>query len=335
MSGEALIIDGFDYYPDVATTSYGVQANWTGAAGAMVTGRFAGLAYQPNNNNISTHQVVAAQTSFSFGFAMKLTTLSASTPGFFGWQTGATAQGYLNLSNGFLQIRRGSNTGTVLGTAVTGQLATATWYYIEVEMVLHASAGTVNVYANGILVLALTGQNTLNSGTTADTFIIGSNQLNASGFTYDDLYVRNGATRYGEAKIETLRAASDVSVTWTPSSGANNYSRVNETLVDGDSSYVSSATINQIDLYSIGSLSSNPATVFAVQQKVCARKDDAATRTISDTFKSGAVTTQGTNWNLGASYVYHVDIYDTDPNTGGAWTYSAVNALNIGQKMIA
>lgn len=335
MAGELLVLDSFDYYADTGTTTYGVTGSWPGPAAAnftLVSGVFGGQAVSIAANTAGVHALPTAQTKFSIGARVQ-TTASAAVLGLLGAMIGATAQITLCCSNGFLQARRGNSGGAVLGTDTTVPLVSLAWYFLEIEIELSATVGIFRAYIDGVRVLNLTGINTLASGTTVDGVAIYGTSGKAC--AYDDIYCRNGSTCYGPAKVECLRPSSDASVTWTPNSGATNFSRVDETLADGDTSYVSSATLNQVDLYGIGALSSTPATIFAVQQRVLARKDDAGTRTLSNTLKSGATTTQSSNYNLSASYVWSTTTYDTDPNTLATWTAANVNSLNVGMKMVA
>lgn len=117
-------------------------------------------------------------------------------------------------------------------------------------------------------------------------------------------------------------------------SGANNYLAVYDPYSnDGDASYVSASTVGDYDLYDIANLPATANTISAVNHLVWARKSDANTRTITQTIKSGANTTDSAALTLAASFTGFSKIYETNPNTSSTWTQSDVNTLQIGQKV--
>lgn len=102
---------------------------------------------------------------------------------------------------------------------------------------------------------------------------------------------------------------------------------------DGDLSYASDSTAGDHDLFAMTNLPATPTSIMAVQQRVVARRTDGGPRALQTELKSGATTVQGTATSLSTSYVPQFTIYETDPNTGSAWTASAVNALEAGYKI--
>ena len=104
------------------------------------------------------------------------------------------------------------------------------------------------------------------------------------------------------------------------------------TTVNGDTDYIASGTVGDLDLYEVGDLPFTPDSIHAVQVTMCARKDDAATREVRSKVKSGAATASGATH--AASYVYYQDIFETDPGTAAAWTAGGVNAIQIGPEVV-
>jgi len=100
-----------------------------------------------------------------------------------------------------------------------------------------------------------------------------------------------------------------------------------------DSSYVSCATPRDLDLYTLTPVANAPQ-ILAVQSIVVARQDDSGQRQIESVIQSGAVRSTGAVVNTSGSYAGHTDIFATDPNTGGSWTYQAVNALQVGAGLV-
>ena len=111
-----------------------------------------------------------------------------------------------------------------------------------------------------------------------------------------------------------------------------NYTRVNEATPDGDTSYVESSTVGQIDSYALADL---PAAATAVKSlAVChyARKTDVGSRQMGALVRTGGTNfTHPTGVNLGNSYLYDFSAWGTNPGTVAAWTVADVNALEAGQ----
>jgi hypothetical protein len=153
--------------------------------------------------------------------------------------------------------------------------------------------------------------------------------------TIDDVYITNGGTRLGESRVVVLYPNADTAdADWTPRTGVDHFATVDETTVNGDTDYVASGTVGDLDLYEMSDLGVTPDSIHAVQVTMCARKDDAATREVRSKVKSGATTANGAPHALTANYVYYRDIFETDPDTSMAWTSGGVNATQIGPEVV-
>lgn len=341
-------MESFDMYNGTGTQT-GLQAKWTGIVDltkiSLVAGRFGGQALRMiNDAGTSTpaaYRLFPSSTgaSFSAGFAIRLSNFNSTVAASYAVYLGDSSVAHLAIgftATGAIRLMRGT---TLLATSALDWLAASSWGYIEIEAFLDDTTGTANVYVDGNLALTFAGD-TRNGGTATinrvgmSTNYPGSTAPNAGvNMDLDDVYINDSITRLGGSKIEVLRPSADVSVQWTPNSGANNYSRVNETLVDGDTTYVEAGTIGFQDLYDIPSLSSSPAIIHAVQVSSFPRKTDAGDRAINHTVKSGATTSQGSDFYLSSSYSKYERILNTDPNTGLAWDNAAINALQIGPRI--
>jgi hypothetical protein len=233
-------------------------------------------------------------------------------------------------SNGSISIRRG---GTTLATSSGGAL-TASWDYIEVHAIVDATAGLVDVHVNGSSVVSFSG-NTKNGGTSnnIDGIMFNNNGSLGSG-AIDDLYLLDATgpapynTFLGDVRIYTMVPdGAGSSTQMTPSSGAN-YTTVDE-LPYSATDYVS-ASIGQQDLYTASNIPSNPGSIYGVQANIVAKKTDAGTISGNTVIKSGATVTKGTARALNSSDTVFSDIHQTNPDTGTAWSESALNAIEIG-----
>jgi hypothetical protein len=103
----------------------------------------------------------------------------------------------------------------------------------------------------------------------------------------------------------------------------------------GDKNYVSSATVNNEDLFTITALTDNPVTIYQAQVWAYTAKTDAGARTIDLRLKSSSTTSSGssTGQAQSVSYAWQGSKFTTDPNTGSSWTASGINNSKIGYKI--
>jgi hypothetical protein len=140
---------------------------------------------------------VSESATITVGFAL-FQTLNTATSDFMWFRSDAGATDHIRIrvsASGVISALRG---GVSLGGGFTNSAANAivinTWQYVEVQVVLADSGGSVTVRVNGVVVASGTGLDTKNAGTktTIDTFrLTGIGSLATT--TYDDLYLDTGA----------------------------------------------------------------------------------------------------------------------------------------------
>ena len=103
---------------------------------------------------------------------------------------------------------------------------------------------------------------------------------------------------------------------------------------DGDTSYNSTSSTGDKDLFNMGDLQNvNGGSVLAVRQVTQARKDASEdTINLTPVIKSGATETDGDQRALLTGYDYVRKDYTANPTTSSAWTESEVNSLEAGYK---
>lgn len=334
-----LFTDGFDSYG--VTTGTNLLTRWPVSAlqnnfSSSITPYGYGQSYYNNSSTSYSQVTFTASSSFTVGMAVYLNTLNNATVisyPLIEMFSGATSMILMSIFNdGNIQVWRGG-AGSVLVSSSGANLKAQTWYYIELSVFISDTLGTVSVNVDGKNIINQSNLDTRNgTPTTVDTFRPQSNN-NCTPYI-DDLYISDSTTPLGPQRIYTLRPNADtVQKQWSPLSGVNNYAMVNETITDGNTSYVQASTVGDFDLYDIADYPTATATIKAVTQLVWARKTDATVRTMNLTTKSGTTTTDSTAVTLATSFSGYNKIYETDPNTGVAWTVSGVNALQIGQKV--
>lgn len=243
-----------------------------------------------------------------------------------GWYTGA---------GGVYQV---SYNGTTYNTTcpVNGQ-----WQSVVMKVVISATVGEVTLVVDGATAYHATG---LNLGSTP------INQLQFFGGGYpggatnyiDDVWVfdttgtHSNSWPTGDMIVQTLYPTADGTYQqWVPDSGAAHYSRVNEAIDDGDTSYVYASVPGYEDSYSMGSLSGVISNVHGVRGTTISRKDNIPAKTLHNFVKSGSTVSESTDFSVTETYTPCTYIWTDDPNTSAQWSVSGVNALEFGSKVIA
>jgi hypothetical protein len=240
--------------------------------------------------------------------------------------------------------------GTILGSSFSG-IGVNAYHHFEIETTIHPTAGTVQVWIDGISRLSLTSQNTrFTANSSANSIFIGSivNQNIATVLDFDDIVVYDSQANDPQGHADIVGPIGDCALTWslpngagtstqwTPDSGSN-YARVNEVTPDGDTSYVLSSTVGQIDTYAMADLPASVSSVKSIAAVHYSRKDDAGSRSISSELRTGGTNYAGsTVFPLSTSYQYGWGgSWGVNPNTGIAWTLSDINAIEVGRQLIS
>ncbi len=209
----------------------------------------------------------------------------------------------------------------------------AVWQYIEVFGVISAGNGAVTVRVNEQVVLTVVSAGTANNGST------GVDQISFNTAVVDDFYICDNTgtalnTFLGNTRVPAqVPDGAGASTQWTPTGSASaNWQLASNPYMD-DSSYVSCATAGDIDLYTLSPVANAPQ-VLAVQTVLVARQDDSGQRQVQSVIQSGTAKATGAVVSTSGSYAGHADIFATDPNTGGSWSYQAANALQVGAELV-
>ena len=244
-------------------------------------------------------------------------------------------------TNGTISAMCGNaGASVVLGTTSTA-LQVGVWAYVEIKALIDPSAGTVDIRINGVSGLSLTGQNTrtsANSGWTNCGFgyftQTGAGTITAD---FDDLVVMDSSGSFNNAFIGDVTVSvlnpngAGNSTDWTPSAGSN-YTCVDEDVVNDDTDYVSSSTLNAKDLYAMEDCAAG-ADIRAVQVVTAMRKGTEGPGKIKHVIRSNSTDYDSAEMGLGGTaYSFNRTIWETDPATAAAWTESGWNAAQVGVK---
>lgn len=249
-----------------------------------------------------------------------------------------------NIATRLFQFRRGTRTGTAIGSSFAFVPAFGQFYYIEAKFVVNNTTGSVELRINGSTVISNTGLDTQNTANAfANQFLIGSTQDSFTMPTYDDLYCCDGTGSapgndfLGDIRVQYRSPNGNGNSSVLLGSDGNstdNYLLVDEAPVNDDTDYVGSATPGDKDTYTYQDLSSASGTVYGVQILPTARKDDAGARSIKTIARLSGTEEDGPEKALGTSYELLPDVRETKPG-GGAWSISDVNSAEFGVKVFA
>jgi hypothetical protein len=293
------------------------------------------------------------------GVAFYLDHLPAYNTPVFGFGDSGVFQTLLCVdSAGALYITGSGNSGTLFDNPADlrykiagamspggGVITNNQWYYAEMKTVFSTStSGSVVVRIGNLEIFSTTGIKTsFTANNSANQFFVFGGNAAASGVTttYDDIYVAStsggGVTDFvGDCKVGCLFPSLDYAVSMTPSTGTSHYVLVNEVSPpDGDTSYNSSFTPTNFDLYELQDLPTTVVTVRGVQSCMYARKDDGSARSAAPIFSNGTTSTNGTTISLPESYGYRLQTFDSSPVDASGLTVTKVNALKGGLYVVS
>ncbi len=260
------------------------------------------------------------------------------------------------LNDGRICARNGTgaafgNHGTIIGTStfvvpvgLNGQAGNYT--HIEVtNPVIHATAGSVQVYADGTLVLDVSGAATRN--VVAGSGKIGYIQVNAdNGRLATDVIFHDcsGSGRIGDKRVTYRKAAVAGTYTAGTASGAGTrLACVSEQAADGDTTKVifdDSALPKKVS-FTTEAMPANTVSIDEVTEHVIVRKTDASANTGRYGMKSGATEVDnGSDLSTPTGYNVVTQVgpavgHQLDPNTSVSWVIADCDAAEIIYERVA
>lgn len=340
------IIEGFDHYPSMNAGDGALNTEWNyvdtgiGAITLVTPGlgdEGQGIRFWSANNALDYLQkTFAADTKVTFHFGIKITALleASNRPAIAFYTGGISHQFSLHLDAGGHLLLHGEGDAVV----ATGTKALQPNQTYRCCARADVSTGRFQISINGEDDEGLNGTFDINDDAVLNT--VGAVRLQRwSGFggvihILDDFIVCTGdTTDWGPQEVNTLGATADVLAQWTRSTGATNFSNVDEALFNGDTDYNSSATVGQKDIFDYGNPPTTPASVLAVQVLTIARKEESAVRKIKDVIRIGATDYEGSEHDLAETYGNWKSTWVLNPATGIAFTPTELLALQGGYEL--
>ena len=204
------------------------------------------------------------------------------------------------------------------------------YYYLEMKLLVSNTAGSCEVRVDGISRLTASGdtQATDNQWINGVRFGYGAfypwtNQ--GRRIQFDDIYIANtnGGTYndfVGDVRVEGIRPVGDQPThQWTPSSGTVHFETIDDSTPD-ITNYVTSDTTGDIDLFSVGNITTPSANILAISPNIYARKSNAGVARVVALVNRAGSTDVGIDNYLTQEYRYHYsDIWTTNPINSSAW----------------
>lgn len=329
-----LHMDGFDYASSVVDLKtvfgYGTQPNYASYMSVANSNRFLNNSgkHVTGSHSQFLNCSIENKTTVITGVAFKTNSESFGNFLYF-YDSAGSEHLYVNATSSGISVVRGST--TLASAAVT--LILTNYNYIAVKVVFNDSIGSVELYLNGDKIIDqgnLDTNNTANGGCSkVGLWFPVSTTYFDDWYIFDDTGSENNSVLPDARIIHLTPAADTAQKDFSPSTGTDNYAMVDEATADGDSTYVSRGSTGK-DFYTLTDLPANVTSANAVLVVAHGKKTDTDVVVLDVGIKSATTESLTGDYYLNTSYQAYGSMFDTDPHTSGAWSVSAVNALQCG-----
>jgi hypothetical protein len=227
---------------------------------------------------------------------------------------------------------------TLLGTTSGAAIEADVWFFVELKIFTHNSAGTVDVRIDESSVLSLSGQDTVEGNYYNSSWRLWA--LSSGAVKFDHLHFLDGSgtknnNLLGPKQVRTIlpNAVGD-SNEWTPTAG-NNYECVDEDVIDDLTSYVASGVSGQQDLYEYPDISAAmlPEGIVGVQiNNDCRRYGSVDFDLLAFAKGTGPAAVGGVASVDHDAFLTESSIMESDAD-GADWTRANFNSTQFGVKI--
>ena len=116
---------------------------------------------------------------------------------------------------------------------------------------------------------------------------------------------------------------------WVRNTGSNDYEMINDPAPDDDVTYLTAGSAGDRSEFGIADLPAEVGTISGVYIPSRARLDEPGSGEMRVSMLSGVAVADGASKPVSTSYAYSGDVFETDPNTGSAWTRASFNASQL------
>lgn len=332
-----LILEGFEGYADVADVRRRHILVQTGTP-TLVAGRYGGQALQMSTNNNFYLNEFGNPTTFVLGWAVYYSGTSLASFDMARFVDGITEHLVVRMqSGGRIVLDRGA---TEIDTASASPRLNS-WTYFEFKATIDNSVGAYELRMDGVDIMSATGADTQN-GAASQINLIELKRQSSGQEQYDDIYLLDdaGLTNndfLGDIHVQTVIPDGDGNQNdFTADSGLTNWEMVDDgDSPDDDSTFNSSATLDDSELYTHTALAGTFDTVYAIVVRNHVRKENAGDRSVRALIRSNTDQAESAAVGLSTDWRYLDGLFETDPQGGGAWTETRVNACEMGMTIEA
>jgi hypothetical protein len=339
-----IFIDSFDHYQTAE-----LSAKWTAVDSgdiAIGQGRCGTNALMLDAGSSVTRGLAFGSNTVVVGFAFRQRGADGN-PGEFVILTLEEAAGGWLFScsrrvDGSLAVYQGLRE-VLLGQTAPNVVHLDVWYFLELKVVFHATAGAVTVRVNNVPQLAVTGVVTLASGRVAPPRNLhwwSTSFAQTQTYFIDDFYALDalGPAPWndflGDCRVEYLRPrAAGALQQWSVTGAGSHWQAVDDNATpDEDGSYVeaTAAGLTDTNRYAPTGLPVGP--ILGAQLSLYAEKTEVGPRVIAPVLGGGVGPPVGPSQS---SYAYFSTVYPTNPATGVPWTIAEINAVDGGVTVVS
>lgn len=216
------------------------------------------------------------------------------------------------------------------------------WHWIDIHYVPNTASGTFELWIDGNQIINLTSVPTsINQNNIISVFLGGAAAFNSPACiqgSWDDWYILDSTTgpynttRLGDSRIYTLIPNGDAGPNdGVPLTPGPHYDMVHESQNDGLLTYVTIQGIaGQEELYTMSSLPTQPSTIWGTRVLNIVEQTAGGVLNANAVVVSNGVVAQGNTQPILNVFFSQFGIFESDPNTNAAWTYSNVNLADCG-----
>lgn len=336
--------DSFDHYGgDVSFITNGLWSGTSAASGGSVslsnsharTGAYSLHLHRSNFSEglVEARFAIGAQSftcGLGLGVYMPALPTSATTAGVqFRDVSNNPLLTLLFQADGSICAKKGGKNGTVIDVS-DSILTAATFNHIECKATFDTVAGFVEIRVNGVTKLQI-GSLDLGSLAAATCalclfdFFLDDIFLDDV-FAWDDTGTYNNAFM-GAQRILTIFPVADTGqADFTLVGSGTGFGAIDDNPPDDDTSYITSATVNNKSDFEIDTLPPEVVAIAGVFVPARARVDAAGIGNLKMSMVSAGDVLAGSDVPLTPSYSYYRNVFESDPDTSAPWTKAKLEA---------
>lgn len=233
------------------------------------------------------------------------------------------------MTDGTVLVREGGRTGTLLMTS-TEQFVAGAWEHFECIVTISDTVGSIEVRRNRVPIVQI---GDLNLGTTPIAQVRwASNDGSGTGsggdeIHLDDIVTHDGVDFIGPARVLTVFPESDATPQeWDIIGAGSGVGAITEVPPDEDSSYIGAPVSEVRSRFTMPELPVDVEQLIGINTITRMRQDEAGATNVQASFLSGSESQVGVDHSISEAYVYYVDSFPLNPDTGEPWDKASFEA---------